>query len=68
MPALFLSFNLTVEPVTIEDAERAAELWEPRSGHSLGVRLCLALAERRGAEVLTADQAWAGRAGVTLIR
>jgi len=66
--ALFMSFGLTVEPVTIEDAERAAELWKPRSGLSLGDRLCLALGERRGEEVLTADQAWAGRPGVTIIR
>lgn len=66
--ALFMSFDLTVEPVTIEDAERAAELWEPRSGLSLGDRLCLALGERRGEEVLTADQAWAGCPGVTIIR
>ncbi|MBM3687533.1 MAG: type II toxin-antitoxin system VapC family toxin [Actinobacteria bacterium] len=66
--ALFMSFGLTVEPVTIQDAERAAELWEPRSGLSLGDRLCLALGERRGEEVLTADQAWAGRPGVMIIR
>lgn len=66
--ALLLSFDLTLEPVTREDAERAAALWEPRVGLSLGDRLCLALGERRGDEVLTADQAWAGRPGVLLIR
>lgn len=66
--ALLLSFDLTIEPVTREDAERAADLWKPRSGLSLGDRLCLALGERRGDEILTADQAWAGRPGVQLIR
>jgi len=66
--ALLLSFDLKVEPVTLQDAERAAELWEPRSGLSLGDRLCLALGERLGEEILTADQTWAGRPGVQLIR
>lgn len=66
--ALLLSFDLKIEPVTPEDAERAAELWRPREGLSLGDRLCLALGERRGDEILTADQAWSGRLGVQLIR
>ena len=66
--ALLLSFDLTVEPVTAQDAERAAELWELRSGLSLGDRLCFALGERLGQGILTADQAWSGRPGVQLIR
>jgi ribonuclease VapC len=66
--ALLMSFDLIVEPVTAADAERAAGMWEQGSGLSLGDRLCLALAERLGAEALTADQAWAGRPGVRLIR
>ena len=66
--ALLLSFGLTVEPVTMEDAERAAELWQARSGLSLGDRLCLALGERRDEEILTADQAWSGCPEVRVIR
>lgn len=66
--ALLLSFDLEIEPVTLDDAERAAELWEPRKGLSLGDRLCLALGERLKDRILTADQAWAGRPGVHLIR
>lgn len=66
--ALLLSFDLTVEPVTPWDAERAAELWQPGSGLSLNDRLSLALSERRAESLLTADQAWAGRPGVQLIR
>ena len=66
--ALLMSYDLTVETVTLADAERAAELWEPASGLSLGDRLCLALGERRGEEILTADRAWSDRPGVRLIR
>lgn len=66
--ALLQSFDLAIEPVTLEDAERAAELWDARKGLSLGDRLCLALGERRGEEILTADRAWSGRPGVQLIR
>jgi len=56
--ALLDSFDLHVEPVTRHDAERAAETWEPGRGLSLADRLCLALAERLDAPVLTADTAW----------
>ena len=66
--ALLMSFDLRVEPVTSADAERAAQLWEPRSTLTLGDRLCLALGERLGEVILTADQAWSGRPGVQLIR
>ena len=66
--ALLLSFDLEIEPVTLDDAERAAEIWEPRNGLSLGDRLCLALGERLRDRILTANQAWAGRPGVHLIR
>ena len=63
-----LSFPLTIEPVTAADAELAAEMWHRGEGLSLADRLCLALGIRLGAEVLSADQAWAGREGVIVIR
>lgn len=65
---LLLSYPLVVEPVTRTDAERAAASWRSGTGLSLADRLSLALAERLGAEVVTADQAWEGRNGVVLIR
>lgn len=39
---------------------RAGELFEQtrRTGLSLGDRICIALAERRGASAMTADRAW----------
>lgn len=52
------SYGLRVEPVTTEDAERAAATWRPDSGLSLGDRLCLALGDRLQARILTADRAW----------
>ncbi len=66
--ALLLSFGLTIEPVTPEDAERAAELQKPHTELSLGDRLCLALGERRGDEILTADPAWFRHPAVRLIQ
>jgi len=66
--ALLLSYPLDVEPVGVEDAERAAELWSPGSGLSLADRMCLALADRMGAPALTADTAWVGMPGVRHIR
>lgn len=58
-----------MEPVTEADAERAAGLWTPTGGLSLGDRCCLALARRLGASaILTADRAWSGLAGVVLVR
>ena len=51
---------LHIEPVTAEDAERVADLRAPTrsAGLSLADRCCLALAERLGSPVLTADRAW----------
>lgn len=60
--ALLLSYGLAVEPVTADDAEWAARRWRRAEGLSLGDRLCLALAERLDAAVLTADASW-GRGG-----
>lgn len=56
--ALLIGFDLHIEPVTIDDAEAAAILWQPGKSLSLADRLCLAMAERLGATVWTADAAW----------
>ena len=56
--ALLASYGLQVEPVTAGDAEWAASRWTRGEGLSLADRLCLALGERLGADVLTADHAW----------
>ena len=56
--ALLLSYDLEIADVTADDAERAARMWRRGSGLSLADRLCLALAERRDDEVLTADREW----------
>ncbi len=66
--ALLIESGLRIESVTLADAERAAELWIRGEGLSLGDRLCLALADRMDAEVLTADAAWAGRPRVRMVR
>lgn len=61
--SLLLSYDLVIEPVTVDDAERAAKIWHTGDGLSLADRLCLALGDRLDASVLTADRAWgvAGR-------
>lgn len=66
--ALLSSFDLQVEPVTIDDAEWAAARWGPGQGLSLGDRLCLALGARLGEEVLTADKAWGSSEGIRQLR
>lgn len=66
--ALLLSYELTIEPVTVDDAERAAGRWRRGEGLSLADRLCLALAERLDADVLTADRGWGTRGRVRQIR
>jgi PIN domain nuclease of toxin-antitoxin system len=65
---LLLSYGLDVEPVSADDAERAAGLSVPGSPLSLGDRLCLALADRLGATVWTADAAWGSSPTVRQIR
>jgi len=49
--------GLSIEPPTIGDAVAAARL-APNSGLSLGDRLCIALAHRLGAPVVTCDRIW----------
>lgn len=66
--ALLLSHGLRLEDVTVDDAERAAARWGSGDGLSLGDRLCLALGERLGDGVLTADRAWGTEDGVRQIR
>jgi PIN domain nuclease of toxin-antitoxin system len=66
--ALLASFPLAVEPVTEEDAEWAARRWTKGEGLSLADRLCLALADRLGAEAHTADKAWPPAPNIRQIR
>lgn len=66
--ALLISFGITVEPVTVADAELAARRWKRGDGLSLADRLCLALADRLGVVAWTADQTWGDIATVRQIR
>ena len=66
--ALLVAQGVTVEPVTREDARQAARLGAERPALSLGDRLCLALAHRRGEPALTADRAWGQGDDATQIR
>ena len=66
--ALILSYDVRVEPVTEDDAERAARRWRSGEGLSLADRLCLALADRTGLPVWTADTAWGAGPGINQIR
>ena len=56
------------EPVTAEDAETAATLWQDHPTLSLGDRLCLALGHRLAVPVLTADRAWGNQPPIIQIR
>jgi len=66
--ALLSSYGLWVEHATIEDGERAAELWQRGAGVSLADRFCLALGERLATTVWTADTAWGSSDAVRQIR
>lgn len=66
--ALLSSYEVRVEPVTVDDAEWAARRWKRGEGLSLADRLCLALAERADAQVLTADAVWGSSDRVSQIR
>jgi PIN domain nuclease of toxin-antitoxin system len=66
--ALLRSYGIEVVSVTAPDAEWAARRWRRREGLSLGDRLCLALGDRLGVVVLTADRAWGTGEGVQQIR
>lgn len=66
--ALLLSYPVAIEPVVVDDAEWAARRWRAGEGLSLADRLCLALAERIDAPVLTADRSWGTSSRVRQIR
>lgn len=66
--ALLTSYELVVEPVTIDDAEWAARRWRSGEGLSLADRLCLALAHRSGVEAWTTDAGWGAGEGIRQIR
>lgn len=65
---LLSGYGLSIEPVTSTDAEVAARMWVDKPSLSLADRLCLALAERLGVPVLTADTAWGTAGGIHQIR
>ena len=56
--AILVGSVVRSEAVSADDARRSADIKDSAPGLSLGVRLCLALADRRDDVVLTADQAW----------
>lgn len=66
--ALLLGFDLAVEPVTTDDAEAAALLWQRDNALSLADRLCLAAGHRLGATIWTADAAWGSTERIRQIR
>jgi PIN domain nuclease of toxin-antitoxin system len=66
--ALLVSYDVEIEAVSTDDAEWAARRWRRGEGLSLADRLCLGLAERLDAEVLTTDRAWGTDGPVTQIR
>lgn len=55
---LLRALGVEVIDVSASDAELAAELWSRDRPLSLGDRLCLAAAARRGLVAVTADAAW----------
>ncbi|MHB1740158.1 MAG: PIN domain-containing protein [Actinomycetes bacterium] len=66
--ALLASYDLRLEPVTVDDAEKAAATWTQGSGLSLADRLCLVLGRRLHATVWTADSGWGASEHIRQIR
>lgn len=66
--ALLASHGIVVVDASRADAERAATRWRRGSGLSLGDRFCLALGDRMGLPVWTADAAWGESEQVRQIR
>ncbi|MDR1427017.1 MAG: hypothetical protein LBJ08_04590 [Bifidobacteriaceae bacterium] len=56
----FLESQLSIEPVTLQDAKAAAAYGVDPKLLSLGDRIRLALADRLALAALTADSAWDG--------
>ena len=65
---LLQSYALDIESVSTADAEWAAGRWRRGEGLSLADRLCLALADRLGVDVVTADLSWGREAPIRQIR
>lgn len=55
---LLKALGIEVIPLSEEDAEHAAALWDRTPGLSLADRCCLALGYRYNAPVVTADVSW----------
>ena len=66
--ALLESYDIMIEPVTIDDAETAAALWSDQGELSLADRLCIALSRRLNSIALTADRAWGTSGKIRQIR
>lgn len=66
--SLLVSYAVTIEPVTADDAEWAAGRWRPGEALSLADRLCLALSDRLDADAVTADRTWGTAPRVRQIR
>jgi ribonuclease VapC len=66
--ALLASYDLRIEPVVAEDAEWAAARWRRGEGLSLADRLCMAVGNRLGVDVLTADVSWGDDGAIRQIR
>lgn len=66
--ATLRSLRLDIEPVTVADAEAAAAMWAPNTRLSLADRCCLALGQRLGTRILTADTEWGDADPITQIR
>lgn len=65
---LLRTYDVAVEPVSRQDAERAAALWVRGGPLSLADRICLATGERLAAVVWTADRAWGDQEPVRQVR
>jgi PIN domain nuclease of toxin-antitoxin system len=66
--ALLESYGISVEAVSLADAEWAARRWKHGEGLSLADRLCLALGERLDVEVWTADRSWGDEGRIRQVR
>ena len=66
--ALLMSHDLTIEPVTSDDAELAARRWRRSHGLSLATRLRQALAEHLTADIITNDTEWGSAGRIRQIR